>query len=131
MSPLDKAEPSALASEAKPLAKPLASAASPLRGAAAPLSVDSVVAIRRLPIGTRLYLVASLMGPQAPVARVVKEIRSRDMVVTIDDPAHAKYGSVSYMHLSGIRVEATEGGFRIFEKGSDRVCSEYVFEVAL
>lgn len=92
--------------------------------------VDSVAAIRRLPIGTRLYLVASLMGPQAPVARVIKEVRSRDVLVTIADPAHAKNGSVSYMHLTNIRVEATEGGFRLFEKGSDRLCSEYLFEVA-
>jgi hypothetical protein len=82
--------------------------------------IDSVAKLKRLPVGTRLYVVASLLGPNAPTARVVKQVRSKDIVMLVDDPNSKNYGKVSYLSLpSGTKVEATPNGFAVYEPKYD------------
>jgi hypothetical protein len=95
------------------------------------MKIDSAAAIKRIPLGTRLYLIRSLKGPQAPSARIVKQVRSADVIVTIDDPTNKNHGRDSYMDLRGVRVEPREDGFALYEKEANEVCAEYRFhEVA-
>ncbi len=91
------------------------------------MKITSVAALRRIPIGTRLWLVRCLMGPQAPSERIVKLTRSRDVVLTIADPSHKSCGESSYLTLEGCKVEPTDDGFRVLE--DDLVCAEYTFSV--
>lgn len=78
--------------------------------------VKSVADIKRLPVGTELYLVHTLLGPQYPSKRVIKQIRSADIVVTIDDPRHHNHGRDSYLDLRHVKVEPTELGFLLRSK---------------
>ncbi len=90
--------------------------------------IDSIAAVKRLPIGTRLYLVASLHGPQAPSARVIKQVRSKDIVLTIADASHKHCGQDSYLTLGGVVIEPTPTGFRVRAKDSGApTYAEYAF----
>ena len=93
--------------------------------------IDSVAALKRIPVGTRLNLVASLRGPQAPSGRVLKKSRSADVVFTVDDPGHPNHGKETYLNLTGVRVQPTENGFRVVGKFPEApTAAEYVFAEA-
>ena len=78
--------------------------------------IDSVARLKKLSVGTRLYIVASLLGPNAPSGRIVKQVRSKDIIMKNDDPNSKNYGKDSYLTFpSGTRVVATENGFQIYE----------------
>jgi hypothetical protein len=84
-------------------------------------TISTIAALKRLPVGTRLRLVNCLMGPTNK-PRVIKQVRSRDILM--DTPE----GQVSYLTLGGVTIEATENGFKLFEKEKHELCAEYVFE---
>ena len=75
-------------------------------------NINSVAAVKRLPIGTKLRLVNSLMGP-CDRARTLKEVRSKDLVFITEK------ATLSYLFLTGCRVVATETGFRLVAKGGN------------
>ena len=96
------------------------------------VKVDSVAALKRIPVGTKLYIIASLRGPNAPKGRIVQKVRSRDILFTVDDPTSKNHGETSYLGLDKVRVEPTANGFRIFDASGVRgegggLCAEYVF----
>ena len=80
------------------------------------MRVDSVASAKRIPLGTKLYLVGTLMGSQKPSLRTLVKVGSRDLQFRVDDPDHKNYGKVSYLSLpSGTKIEATPRGFIIYE----------------
>jgi hypothetical protein len=83
-----------------------------------------VADLRRLPVGTRLYLVHSLLGPlDPPELRVLHEVRSADLLFTGDG---IREGRFSYLRLPRKQdLVSTERGFRVMEEGE--VAAEYVF----
>lgn len=88
-------------------------------------TIKSVADVRRLPVGTRLRLVRSLLGPCRKL-RTIVEVRSRDVVMRVDDPADRNYGGHSYLTFpKGTRVEPRIGGFAIIIDGE--IANEYYF----
>ncbi len=80
------------------------------------MKVDTVAALKRIPPGTKLYLVRTLMGPQPPSLRTVVKAGARDLQLRIDDTAHKSFGRVSYLGFpSGTKIQATPNGFIVFE----------------
>lgn len=80
------------------------------------MKIDTIAAAKRIPIGTKFYLVRTMMGPQKPSLRTLVKAGSRDLQFRIDDPDHKGFGHVSYLSLpSGTKVESTANGFRIRE----------------
>ena len=69
-------------------------------------TLNTIAAIKRLPVGTKLRLINCLMGPTDQPREAVK-VRSKDLVFKTEK------GSLSYASLSGVKVEATEKGFRL------------------
>ncbi|MEP7123119.1 MAG: SNF2-related protein, partial [Byssovorax sp.] len=98
-------------------------------GAIPSLLIDSMAALKRLPIGTRLRLVRNQQGPMdAP--RVLVEVKSRSIGLRISDPSDKRHGQVSwYTFEPGFQVEARPHGFAILQNG--RVHVEYRFEAAV
>ncbi len=90
------------------------------------MNIKSIADVKRIPVGTRLFLVRSLLGEHAPKGRIVKQVRSNDIIMTVDDGSK-KVGESSYLDLRGVIVTATEEGFRLTEKTSGMVCVEYKF----
>lgn len=86
------------------------------------MKIESKAAIKRLPIGTRLVLVNSLMG-QCYIPRVIHEVKSNQILMKLDD------GRISHLYLdqTGEKVEATESGFRILTD-EGRIAVEYIVE---
>lgn len=87
-------------------------------------TIRTVADLKRIPIGTRLRLTHSLMGPTPPEKqwRTVREVRSKDMIVEPD----CKPGSRSYMGFpkaSDLRVTAV--GFDVYEDTT--LCASYSF----
>lgn len=81
-----------------------------------PFKIDSVARLKRIPVGTKLYLVASLLGLHSPSARTVKQVRSASIVMRVDDIDSKNYGKDSYLSFpSGTRVVATSRGFQVYE----------------
>ena len=90
------------------------------------MKVSSVADVRRIPVGTKLRVVRTLMGPCAPSGRIVKQARSRDVVLTIDDPGHKYCGQDSYLTFpAGTKVEPRDRGFAVIAGGE--VACEYEF----
>lgn len=90
--------------------------------------IDSKAALLRIPVGTRLRLVNSLMGP-CDQGKQVKAIRSSSIVMENTDGPKA--GRESYLYLeSGEWVEARIRGFAVMfkDQGVTRLKTEYVFE---
>lgn len=91
------------------------------------MKINSIAAIKRIPIGTKLIVIHSLLGPCSS-GRIVKKIRSKDVVMTINDPGHKNNGQDSYLTLNDVRVENTGRGFRLINKDDGETCVEYMFE---
>ena len=90
--------------------------------------IDTVAALKRLPIGTKLKIIRSLMGPNPPSGRIVSRVQSNALVLKVDDPASKNNGNESYLWLpSGTKVRPTEGGFQVLEPEKGEVGAEYVF----
>lgn len=93
--------------------------------------VNSKAAIKRIPVGTRLRLIHSLVGP-CNMGKKVYEIKSNCIVMENTDGPKA--GKLSYLYLDtpGENVVATSKGFLI--SGEDEVTrqnhvrAEYIFE---
>ena len=72
--------------------------------------IDSIEALKRIPVGTRLFLIRTLAGSCEPIARTIVNIDERDMVLRTDD------GRVSYLSfMPGMKIEPTLGGFLVRE----------------
>lgn len=91
--------------------------------------IRTIADIKRIPVGTKLYIIASLLGSNAPKGRIVKKVRSADIIMTVDDPTSKNHGGDSYLSLNKVRVETTENGFRLIEKEDNQLCAEYVFSL--
>ncbi len=91
------------------------------------LTVNTKAAIKRLPIGTRLYLVNTLVGPTRRLQEVAKVQSNAVAFTVLDGP---KAGKLSWLYLDGEgqTVEATEKGFRVMEEG--HLAAEYEFPEA-
>jgi hypothetical protein len=89
--------------------------------------IDSVAAIKRIPVGTKLQIVNCLIGPpKRPEFRTIMKIRSKDIVMRIDTPENALFGQSSYLPLpTGTKVESRENGFAVLEDGL--IAAEYRF----
>jgi len=75
--------------------------------------------LKRLPIGTRLYLLECLTGPvpKDKQGRTIVKVRSADLIVEADH----KHGSRSHLAFPPAKeFEATENGFIIYDPGYDR-----------
>ena len=84
------------------------------------LKIDSKASLKRIPVGTKLALVNSLMGPCEPKPRTVKTVRSNDLIMATEK-------GDSYLGLStGDKCVPTERGFRICNR-EGRICAEYIF----
>lgn len=90
--------------------------------------INSIAEIKRIPVGTKLFLVNSLCGPCSPSGRIIKKVRSQDIILTIDDENHKNNGQDSYLSLSKVNVVPTENGFKMICKNELVLCAEYVFE---
>ncbi|MEP7122512.1 MAG: SNF2-related protein [Byssovorax sp.] len=91
--------------------------------------LDSMAALMRLPVGTRLRLIRNQQGPMdAP--RVLVEVKSRSIGLRISDPSDKRHGQVSwYTFEPGFKVEPRPNGFAILQNGEVHV--EYRFEAAV
>jgi len=85
------------------------------------MNITSLAALKRIPVGTRLRLIDSLIGP-CDKPRTVKQVRSADIIMLTPE------GTDSYLTLKGVRLSPTENGFRLFEKWNGGLCAEYRFE---
>lgn len=88
--------------------------------------INSVAAVLRLPKGTKLRIIRSMLGPCPPTGRIVKEVHSRDVVMTVDDPT--SNSKESWLYLKGAKVEARPNGFVVMHDGE--VSTEYEFAPA-
>ena len=85
------------------------------------MKITSIAELKRIPVGTRLRLVNSLIGP-CDKPRTVKKVRSADIIMWTPE------GTDSYLTLKGVSLSPTENGFRLFEKWDGGLCAEYRFE---
>jgi predicted RNA methylase len=89
-----------------------------------PPRIDSVAALRRIPVGTKLRLVQSLRGAEDS-GRIFHQARSADIAFLIEDPSKKNHGQVSYLQLKGSKIEPRPNGFAVLDGG--RVLAQYVF----
>jgi superfamily II DNA or RNA helicase/predicted RNA methylase len=90
--------------------------------------IDSLAALKRLPLGTRLRLVRNHSGPMDS-GRVLVEVKSKSIGLRIDDPNDKRHGEVSWYEFKpGFRVASRPDGFAILHH--DQVHVEYRFETA-
>lgn len=90
--------------------------------------VNSKAALKRLPIGTRLRLVHSLIGP-CNQGKEVFEVKSNCVIMRNTDGPKA--GNLSHLYLDGVSVvRATTKGFALWDIDGDReiLAAEYEFE---
>jgi hypothetical protein len=91
-------------------------------------TIDSLAALKRLPLGTRLRLVRNHSGPMDS-GRVLVEVQSKSIGLRIDDPSDKRHGEVSWYEFKpGFRVAARPNGFAILHH--DQVHVEYRFDAA-
>jgi len=89
--------------------------------------IDSVAALKRIPVGTKLQLVATVFGPCRPTGRIVKQIRTKDIVMTIDDATNKNNGADSYLAFpAGTKVTPTDKGFAVDDGDGHAVIYEFV-----
>jgi hypothetical protein len=88
------------------------------------MRINSKAAVKRIPVGTKLMLVHTLLGPTHSPREVV-QVKSNHLVMRRED------NQLSYLYLDQTHetVEATERGFRIVlnEAGSKQIAAEYTF----
>ena len=92
------------------------------------MNIRTLADLKRIPVGTRLRLVHSLLGP-IDKARVVEKVQTNAIAFRTED------NRVSWLHLPKAKnFEATTNGFRIWETweehGQERrqLGAEYIFE---
>lgn len=88
------------------------------------LTVRTVADLKRIPVGTRMRLTHSLMGPTPPEKqwRTVREVRSKDLIVEPD----CKPGVLSYMSFpKASELRSTPVGFDVYEDTT--LCASYSF----
>jgi hypothetical protein len=98
------------------------------------MRIKTLADLKRIPIGTRLRLVKSLMGPTSKL-RIVAKVQSNSIAFDGDD---IKPGHHSWLNLpKAADFEPTSNGFRIYDTwdpggpGERReIGAEYVFEEA-
>lgn len=86
--------------------------------------IKSAADVKRIPVGTKLRLIRSLLGP-CDTGRIVAQVRSTQVVMQIDDPSSKNHGQESFLSLKGVKVEPRDNGFAVLCDGE--VCSEYRF----
>lgn len=80
------------------------------------VSIKTKAELKRLPVGTKLQLIHTLLGPTKKI-RVIKKVASNYLILTTED------NKDSYLYLSG-KFESTKDGFRILE--DSRIAAEYL-----
>lgn len=93
------------------------------------ITIDSKAALKRIPVGTKLRLVRSLLGPCNKL-RELHAVRSADLVFKVLDVGDKKYGQLSYLSFADTRLESRPNGFALYEKedsglGITGPCAEY------
>lgn len=90
------------------------------------MQVKNIADLKRLPIGTRLYLIRNMLGPCNPSLRTIQRPRNGGIVLRVEDPDHVHKGAESFLPLSKAKFRATDGGFAILQNGE--VAAEYRFD---
>lgn len=91
-----------------------------------PEPIDSVAAIRRLPIGTKLRVTRCLLG-KCDAKRTIIGVQSKSITLRVDDEDSKNFGQTSWLTFpTGTKVHPLLNGFAVLVDG--KVAAEYVFE---
>jgi len=82
-------------------------------------SIKTKAELKRLPEGTELTLVNNLLGKVSTPRRTIKQIRSQDIILTLED------GRESFMYLEGCTLQPTDDGFKLIDRLNGVLCAEY------
>lgn len=85
-------------------------------------SIATKAQLKRLPVGHKLTLINSFMGP-TNIPRRIHEVKSTQIVMQLDD------GKLSYLYLdNGDKLEPTSDGFLLRCKESGEIAVQYVVD---
>lgn len=85
-------------------------------------SITTKAQLKRLPVGHKLTLINSFMGP-TNISRVIYEVKSNQIVMQLDN------GKLSYLYLdNGDKLEPTPDGFLLRCKESGEIAVQYIVD---